>query len=89
MKLALAISGLVMMSTACPGLLATANASSIPPTGTRSLPAVIPDQQTPDLHELVQLIETDQFGQNMPAIDAIEAAYVEMWVQDVTAMLGN
>jgi PPE-repeat protein len=34
------------------------------------------------------LIATNFFGQNTPAIAATEARYMEMWVQDATAMYG-
>src|ERR1700677_2830806 len=34
------------------------------------------------------LVETNYLGQNTPAIAATEFDYVEMWAQDVTAMLG-
>jgi PPE-repeat protein len=35
---------------------------------------------------LMQLVSTNLLGQNTPAIAATEAQYVEMWVQDATAM---
>ena len=37
---------------------------------------------------LVQLVMSNLFGQNAPAIAATEAFYEEMWAQDVTAMVG-
>lgn len=37
---------------------------------------------------LSSLIATNFFGQNLPAIAATEAAYAEMWAQDVVAMYG-
>jgi PPE-repeat protein len=37
---------------------------------------------------LVQLVMSNLFGQNAPAIAATEANYEEMWAQDVTAMVG-
>jgi len=37
---------------------------------------------------LVQLVETNLFGQNAPAIAAVESQYEEMWAQDVAAMVG-
>jgi PPE-repeat protein len=37
---------------------------------------------------LMGLIATNFFGQNTPAIMATEAQYMEMWAQDVTAMVG-
>ncbi len=37
---------------------------------------------------LVQLVLSNFFGQNAPAIAATEAQYEEMWAQDVAAMLG-
>src|SRR5271156_4908898 len=36
----------------------------------------------------VQLVMTNLFGQNAPAIAATEAYYEEMWAQDVSAMVG-
>ncbi|ORW87543.1 hypothetical protein AWB92_23880 [Mycobacterium sp. IEC1808] len=38
--------------------------------------------------QLVQLVFSNLFGQNAPAIAATEAAYEEMWAQDVSAMVG-
>jgi PPE-repeat protein len=37
---------------------------------------------------LVQLIATNIFGQNTPAIAAADAQYAEMWAQDAAAMFG-
>jgi PPE-repeat protein len=37
---------------------------------------------------LVQLVMSNFFGQNWPAISAMEADYEAMWAQDVEAMLG-
>jgi len=37
---------------------------------------------------LVQLVETNLFGQNAPAIAAVESDYEQMWAQDVSAMFG-
>ncbi|OBI17738.1 hypothetical protein A5712_23455 [Mycobacterium sp. E2327] len=39
-------------------------------------------------NQLVQLVFSNLFGQNAPAIAATEAAYEEMWAQDVSAMVG-
>ncbi len=38
--------------------------------------------------QLMALIATNFFGQNTPAIAATEAQYMQMWVQDATAMYG-
>jgi hypothetical protein len=38
--------------------------------------------------QLVSLVRSNLFGQNAPAIAAAEAAYEQMWAQDVTAMAG-
>jgi PPE-repeat protein len=38
--------------------------------------------------QLMMLIATNFFGQNSPAIAATEAQYMEMWIQDATAMYG-
>ncbi|OBF51252.1 hypothetical protein A5756_19855 [Mycobacterium sp. 852002-53434_SCH5985345] len=38
--------------------------------------------------QLLALIATNFFGQNAPAIAATEAQYMQMWVQDATAMYG-
>jgi PPE-repeat protein len=37
---------------------------------------------------LVQLVMSNLFGQNAPAIAAVEAEYEQMWAQDVAAMTG-
>ncbi len=37
---------------------------------------------------LVRLVTSNFFGQNAPAIAAVEAEYEQMWAQDVTAMAG-
>ena len=37
---------------------------------------------------LVQLVLSNLFGQNWPAIAAVEAEYEQMWAQDVAAMAG-
>ena len=37
---------------------------------------------------LISLIRSNFLGQNAPAIAAVEFDYVEMWAQDVAAMLG-
>jgi PPE-repeat protein len=37
---------------------------------------------------LAELAATNFFGQNIPAIAATEAKYLEMWAQDVGAMFG-
>ncbi|OBG18657.1 hypothetical protein A5764_17780 [Mycobacterium sp. 852002-51057_SCH5723018] len=39
-------------------------------------------------NQLVQLVFSNLFGQNAPAIAATEATYEEMWAQDVSAMIG-
>src|SRR5947209_4053754 len=38
--------------------------------------------------QLMALIATNFFGQNTPAIAATEAQYLQMWLQDATAMYG-
>ncbi|OBF47482.1 hypothetical protein A5787_10200 [Mycobacterium sp. 852002-50816_SCH5313054-b] len=38
--------------------------------------------------QLIQLVFSNLFGQNAPAIAAAEAQYEEMWAQDVSAMVG-
>ena len=38
--------------------------------------------------QLMALIATNFFGQNAPAIAATEAQYMQMWLQDATAMYG-
>jgi PPE-repeat protein len=39
-------------------------------------------------NELVQLVVSNLFGQNAPAIAATESDYEQMWAQDVAAMVG-
>src|ERR1700761_5657689 len=39
-------------------------------------------------NQLVQLVASNLFGQNAPAIAASEATYEQMWAQDVAAMVG-
>ncbi|OBA76975.1 hypothetical protein A5641_19605 [Mycobacterium sp. 1554424.7] len=50
--------------------------------------AVHPVVVTANRNQLVQLVFSNLFGQNAPAIAAAEAAYEEMWAQDVSAMIG-
>ncbi|OBG32455.1 PecA family PE domain-processing aspartic protease [Mycobacterium sp. E3198] len=38
--------------------------------------------------QLIQLVFSNLFGQNAPAIAATEAQYEQMWAQDVSAMVG-
>ncbi|MGO9692801.1 MAG: PecA family PE domain-processing aspartic protease, partial [Mycobacterium sp.] len=39
-------------------------------------------------NQLVQLVASNLFGQNAPAIAAMESNYEQMWAQDVAAMVG-
>ncbi len=39
-------------------------------------------------NQLVQLVVSNLFGQNAPAIAAAESEYEQMWAQDVSAMIG-
>jgi PPE-repeat protein len=39
-------------------------------------------------NQLVQLVVSNLFGQNAPAIAAMESDYEQMWAQDVAAMVG-
>ncbi|HUH69016.1 MAG TPA: PecA family PE domain-processing aspartic protease [Mycobacterium sp.] len=39
-------------------------------------------------NQLVQLVVSNLFGQNAPAIAATESEYEQMWAQDVSAMVG-
>lgn len=55
----------------------TAFAMTVPP------PVIAANRST-----LVALLATNILGQNTPAITATEAAYMEMWAQDVAAMYG-
>lgn len=55
----------------------TARATTVP------TPAVVANRT-----RLLALIATNFLGQNTPAIAMTEAEYVEMWLQDVAAMLG-
>lgn len=89
--LGLVVGGVVTMSTTCPGLLAVANASSVQPasTGARSVATsqLGPGQVVANELKYVELVASNLLGQNAPAISAIEADYVEMWAQDVAAIL--
>ena len=49
---------------------------------------VVPAAVTANRVTLASLIATNFFGQNTPAIGATEFQYLEMWAQDVAAMLG-
>lgn len=59
------------------GAHATAVAATVPP------PAIAANRA-----RLMQLIHTNIFGQNTPAIATIEGQYAEMWAQDTAAMNG-
>jgi PPE-repeat protein len=39
-------------------------------------------------NQLVQLVASNLFGENAPAIAAVESDYEQMWAQDVAAMVG-
>ncbi|MGV7705081.1 PPE family protein [Mycobacterium persicum] len=49
---------------------------------------VAPAEVAANRAQLAQLVATNIFGQNMPAIAAVEARYGEMWAQDAAAMYG-
>lgn len=49
---------------------------------------VVPAAVAANRNALVQMVMSNIFGQNAPAIAAAEAAYEEMWAQDVAAMFG-
>ncbi len=49
---------------------------------------VHPLQVAANRNGLVQLVISNLFGQNAPAIAAAEAEYEQMWAQDVAAMVG-
>jgi PPE-repeat protein len=49
---------------------------------------VHPLQVAANRNGLVQLVMSNLFGQNAPAIAAVEADYERMWAQDVAAMAG-
>lgn len=49
---------------------------------------VHPLQVAANRNGLVQLVLSNLFGQNAPAIAAVEAEYEQMWAQDVAAMAG-
>ena len=50
--------------------------------------AVHPVVVSANRNQLVQLVFSNLFGQNAPAIAATEAEYEQMWAQDVSAMVG-
>jgi len=64
-----------MQATAAASAYETAFASHVPPV-----------EITANRTQLAQLVATNVFGQNMPAIAATEAQYGEMWAQDAVAM---
>jgi PPE-repeat protein len=49
---------------------------------------VHPLQVAANRNGLMQLVMSNLFGQNWPAIAAVEAEYEQMWAQDVAAMVG-
>jgi PPE-repeat protein len=49
---------------------------------------VHPAAVTANRNEFVQLVTSNLFGQNAPAIAAAESDYEQMWAQDVAAMVG-
>src|SRR5262249_54869753 len=60
---------------AAAGAYEAAYAMTVPPVGIATNRA-----------QLMMLVATNFFGQNTPAIAALEAQYAEMWAQDATAM---
>jgi PPE-repeat protein len=69
--------GTAMQARAAAAAYETAFAATVPP------PVVAANRA-----QLVALIATNFFGQNIPAIMATEAQYAEMWAQDAAAMYG-
>jgi PPE-repeat protein len=69
--------GTAMQARAAAAAYETAFAATVPP------PVVAANRA-----QLMALIATNFFGQNIPAIMATEAQYAEMWAQDAAAMYG-
>ncbi|GAQ39663.1 PPE family protein [Mycobacterium pseudoshottsii JCM 15466] len=49
---------------------------------------VLPTSISANRNAFVQLVMSNLFGQNAPAIAAAESIYEEMWAADVAAMSG-
>ena len=68
---------------------AAAQARTVAGTFEAALAATVhPLQVAANRNGLVQLVMSNLFGQNAPAIAAAEAEYEQMWAQDVAAMAG-
>lgn len=68
---------------------AAAQAQAVASEFESALAAMVhPAMVSANRNELVQLVVSNLFGQNAPAIAATESDYEQMWAQDVAAMVG-
>lgn len=79
----------VLSSASAQAQTAAAQAQAVAGEFEAALSAVVhPELVLTNRDQLVQLVASNLFGQNAPAIAATEAEYEAMWAKDVAAMVG-
>lgn len=79
----------VLSSASAQAQTAAAQAQAVAGEFEAALSAVVhPELVLSNRNQLVQLVVSNLFGQNAPAIAATEAEYEAMWAKDVAAMVG-
>ncbi len=79
----------VLSSASAQAQTAAAQAQAVAGEFEAALSAVVhPELVLTNRNQLVQLVVSNLFGQNAPAIAATEAEYEAMWAKDVAAMVG-
>ena len=79
----------VLSTASAQAQTAAASAQAVAGEFEAALSAVVhPELVSTNRNQLVQLVISNLFGQNAPAIAATEAEYEAMWAKDVAAMVG-
>ncbi len=79
----------VLSAASAQAQTAAAQAQAVASEYESALSAIVhPAMVSTNRNQFVQLVMSNLFGQNAPAIAATEAQYEEMWARDVSAMVG-
>ncbi len=79
----------VLSTASAQAQTAAAQAQAVAGEYESALSAIVhPAMVSTNRNQLVQLVVSNLFGQNAPAIAATESQYEEMWAKDVAAMVG-